>query len=116
MMGLPKRVSPIGGAGDLRSFLAARTRTDLLLLIPAAILTGAFVYALVRDYDIQPEYRPNIIYVQSWPLDRSRAEILAQQKIDQAKKKRDDAELARRQKEIQRQFKKYDDALKKYGI
>ena len=104
------------GAGDLRTFLAGRTRFDLLLLIPSAVLTGLLVYAFFKDYDIKPDYKPNIIYVQSWPLDRSDAEIRAQQRIDQAKKKREDAEIARRQKEIQAQFKKYDDALKKYGI
>ncbi len=116
MMGLPKRISPVGGAGDLRSYLARRSRWELLLFLPAAALTAMLVYAFVRDYDIKPEYHPNIIYVQSWPLDRSDAEIVAQQKIDQVKKKKDQAELEKRQAELRSKFKKIDDSLKKYGL
>ncbi|MEI9927865.1 MAG: hypothetical protein WDN44_09340 [Sphingomonas sp.] len=109
-------MSPIGAAGDLRQFLRYRSRKDLILILPALALTGMIVYGFIDEYKIQPEYHPNIIYVQSWPLDRTDAEIVAQQKIDQVRRHKEEAEFAKKQKAHQQEFKRLDDALKKYGI
>jgi hypothetical protein len=52
---------------------------------------------------------PQLIYVESWPANRTDEQIKAEQKIDQAA--RDKAKAER-----QRQFKKLDDQLERLGL
>jgi hypothetical protein len=77
-----KRPSPIEAAGDLRGFFAARRPKDLLMVIPAFGITALIVYALIVEYNIPKPYQRNIIYVESWPLNRSDADIRAAQISD----------------------------------
>ena len=119
MMLLRKRTprpSPTEGFGDLRRFLAARTRVDWLFLIPAFLITAFVVYGFYKDSTIKRPYKRNIVYAESWPLTRSETEIRAQQIIDAAKKAKVKAELEKRQKAHQAELKKYDDWLTNHGI
>jgi hypothetical protein len=110
------RFSPVGAIRDLRIFLAQRKPYELWFLMLAIVLTGLVLAAFVKDSSIVPEYRPNIIYVQQWKLDRTDAEISAQQKIDQAAKDKRMAELEKKRAERQASFKRIDDKLKSYGF
>ena len=76
----------------------------LALLIPAGIL-------VVFYYDAQINILPGeqVIYLESWPADRSDEEIVAKQEADL--KQREEWE-----RERQRQFKNLDDRLRRYGI
>ena len=95
---LPRPSTPTAAWRDLRAFLATRERHQLVfaalaLAIPALIVAGFY-------HDAQPMPQPReMMFVDSWPSDRSDAQIIAQQKIDQAALHRAQAE---RRAEFQR--------------
>lgn len=110
------RFSPIRAYRDLRFFLSQRQRFELVFLAAAVGITGFFIYAFARNDYVPPPYKPNIIYVQQWPLSRTDAEIRAAQITDQAvKDKRLAAEKAEADKR-RASFKKMDDAMSKWGL
>ncbi|WP_242097359.1 MULTISPECIES: hypothetical protein [unclassified Sphingomonas] len=111
------RLSPIRAYKDLRGFLLQREPYELGFLALAVVVTGVFVYAFLRDgNDVKPVYRPQIQYVQQWTLDRTDAQIRAQQVIDQAAKDKRLKAEAEKRAALQAQFKRLDDRLKAYGI
>jgi hypothetical protein len=54
------------------------------------------------DSNIKPEAQ--IIYVQSWPADRTDEQIKAQQKIDQAKRDKEAAQRRRQYQELEKRL------------
>lgn len=83
-----RQSSPLEAAGDLRSFFTSRRPRDLLMILPALALTGLIVWMLIVEYPSQPApYKRNIIYVESWPLSRTDADIRAAQITDINNKK-----------------------------
>ena len=108
--------SPLGALRDLRVFLATRQRYELLMLIPALGVTIFIIFAFWHDSKFEKAYKREIIYVQSWPLDRTDEQIIAQQKVDQIRIDRERAEYERRQRILQDQFKRVDDKLNSWGI
>ena len=101
---------------DLRDFLSRRRPHQLVFATLAVAVTGLFVFEIAHDSHYVVEYHPNIIYVQQWRADRSEAEILAQQKIDQVARDKRDAEIKRAEDAQQAAYKRIDDSLKKYGF
>lgn len=115
-MGFFSRFSPVRAYKDLRFFLASRQPYELGFLVLAMGVTGFLIFAFMKDSYAEPVYRPNIIYVQQWPLNRTDAQIEAQQAIDQAAKdKRLAAEKAQRDK-TRAEFQRLDNQLDKWGI
>ena len=110
------RFSPLRAYRDLRRFMVTRKRHEYWLLVPSFLITMFVVVSLQHDFFTKPEYKREIIYVKSWPLTRSEAEIHAQQIIDKAEQIRVEAELEKQRKVRQGQFKKLDDKLKSWGI
>lgn len=111
------RFNPLRAVRDLRRFLASRQRYELFTLFGAAAITWTVMWAFVVDSDsIEVPYKRDIIYVESWPLDRSDQAIVAQQKVDQVKKTKAEAEFEARRKKRQAEFKKVDDWLTSWGI
>jgi len=110
------RFSPVRAYRDLRLFLGTRQPYELGFLVLAMAITGFLVYAFARDSSVPVEYRPDIIYVEQWPLTRTDAEIVAQQKIDSVKKTEMLAEQKKREDETRASFKRLDDKLKRLGI
>lgn len=111
------RLSPIRAYKDLRGFLLERSPWGLGFLLLAVLITWVVVFVLLRDTNERPAYRPpQIQYVQQWTLDRTDAQIRAQQAIDEPiKQKRiEDEEKARAEQRAK--FKRLDDKLKAYGI
>lgn len=87
----PRPASPRALIADLRLFLETRQRHQFLfgaisIAIPALIIAGFY-----HDSKIDPP-KPQMTFLPSWPADRSDAEIIALQKIDQAKKEKRQAE------------------------
>jgi len=101
-MSLPRPSSPAAAWRDLRAFLASRDRSQIFFAILAIAMPLLIVLGFAIDANIKPQ--PQIIYVESWPANRSEAEILADQKKDQAKR-----EAARRER--QRQFQELEKRL-----
>ena len=92
-MALPRPSRPAALWRDLLAFLGTRQRHRVLfaaisIAIPALLIAGFYVDSKVEPVPL------GTIYVESWPADRSDDEIVAQQKIDQAK--RENAMAAKR--------------------
>ena len=112
----PRPVSPFKAIRDLRMFLAQRQKHELIFAFLSVFLTVMLIVGFYVDSSFKTPWKRNIQYVESWPLDRSLAQIKAQQKIDQAKKKLLQAELDKRKAENMRQFKKLDKKLDDLGL
>lgn len=110
------RMSPLRAYRDLRQFLAGRKPYELWFLAAALAITGFILYALARDSYAEKAYKPQIIYVEQWRLDRTDAQIIAQQKIDEAKKQIEQARIRKAEAERQAAFKRLDDKLTRMGL
>jgi hypothetical protein len=71
-----------GALADLRYFLRHREPHQVYIAMGAVALTALTIAAFVVDSRFEPDYHPDIVYVQQWPLSRTDAQIIAQQKID----------------------------------
>lgn len=110
------RFSPLRAIRDLRVFLSQRPPFEVVFLFLAMAITAVFIFAFAHDSHEDRVYRPDIIYVQQWPADRTDAQIIAQQKIDQAAKDKQLAAEEAQRKKVQADYKKLDDRLKGMGI
>jgi len=110
------RFSPVVAIRDLRLFLASRRPQELWFLFAAIAVTGFLIYAFAHDSYAEPVYRPQITYVEQWPLSRTDAEIRAQQAVDAPAKRRRVAEERRAREARQAGFKKVDEAMTKWGL
>lgn len=111
-----QKISPTRAARDLRDFLSNRKPYEMWFLLLALAITVGIWWMFVQDSQFERPYKPNIIYVENWPLSRTDREIIDQQKIDLAKKRAREAELAKKRKARQEEYKKIDDSLKRWGI
>lgn len=110
------RFSPVRAYRDLRAFLAGRRPHELLFLALAMSITLTVIWAFLRDSRIERDYRPDIIYVEQYTLDRSDAQIAAQQKIDAVAKAKRLAEVRKIEEERRASFKRLDEKLESYGL
>lgn len=110
------RFSPVTAIRDLRHYLAARQPYELWFGILSILITGLLLIGFMYDSREVRPYKSNIIYVQQWRADRTDAQIVAQQKVDQVAIDKRKAEIDRRRKAMQAQFKRMDDKLKAYGL
>ncbi|GAA4750816.1 hypothetical protein GCM10023264_16760 [Sphingomonas daechungensis] len=104
MSWFPKPVGPRAAFADLRAFMRQRSREQFIGAALAVLVTAVIVFEFLIDSRINTAPPQQIVYAQSWSADRTDAEIVAQQKVDQAKK---DAAA----KEKQRQFQKLEKQL-----
>lgn len=112
----PSRFQPSGALGDLRYFLARRQPHQIVFFALAVALTLVAILAVAHDSKFVPDYHRDIVYVQQWPLTRTDAQIVAQQKIDGIQQTRRVAEEQRQREANRAKFKAIDDKLKKWGI
>jgi hypothetical protein len=106
MSWFPRPVGPRAAFTDLRNFMRQRSREQVIGAALAVLATAIIVIEFLVDAKINTAPPPQIVYVESWPANRTDAEIAAEQKKDQAAQ-----EAAR--KERQRQFQKLE---KRFGI
>ena len=95
----PKPVGPREAFSDLRAFMRQRSREQVIGALLAVLVTTIIVIEFLVDSKINTAPPPQVVYAESWSADRTDAEIIADQKKDQAKR---DAYA----KEKQRQFQK----------
>jgi hypothetical protein len=105
----PPFVGPRAAFADLRAFMRQRSREQAIGAALAVLVTIIIVIIFFVDSKINTAPPPQIVYVEQWSADRSDAEIIAQQKIDQAK--REEAQRKKRE-----QFQKLDRKLDDLGI
>ena len=115
-MKLLRHLSPLRAVRDLRGFLKLRHRYEPLFMLGAFLVTLLVVAAVFKDSYFERAYKREIIYVQNWRADRTLDEIIAQQKIDEAKRQKIEAEFKAKADKRQREWKKIDDSLKEWGI
>jgi hypothetical protein len=89
---------------DLKAFMRHRSREHVLGAIMAVLVTIIIVILFLVDPQINTAPPPQVIYVESYPANRTDEQIKADQKKDQAEK---EAAL----KERQRQFQKLENQL-----
>jgi hypothetical protein len=100
----PKPVGPRAAIADLFAFMRQRSREQVIGAALAVLVTTIIVIEFLVDSKINTAPPPRVVYAESWSLNRTDAEIVAEQKQDQAK--RDSAA-----NEKQRQFQKLEKQL-----
>lgn len=106
MSWFPRPVGPRAAFRDLGAFLRQRSREQLIGAALAFLSTVIVVILFLVDSKINTAPPPQVVYVELYESNRSDAEIIADQKKDQAEK----AAIAR---ERQRQFQKLE---KQFGL
>jgi len=104
MSWFPRPSSPRVAFNDLRAVMRQRSREQVIAAALAVLITVIIVIEFVVDAKINTAPPPRITYVELYPSTRTDAEIVADQKKDQAAK-----EAAA--KERQRQFQKLENQL-----
>lgn len=112
----PRPVSPKRAIRDLRMFLAMRQKHELVFGFLSIGITTLLIAGFYVDSRVEKPWKRDIQYVESWPLDRSLAQIRAQQQIDLEKKKILQAELEKKKRERMEQFRKVDRQLDALGL
>ena len=106
MSWFPSPSSPRAALRDLVAFMRQRSREQVIGGALALLVTSIIVIEFVIDAKMGTAPPPQIVEVELYPSNRTDAEIIADQKKDQAEK------LAF-EKEKQRQFQKLE---KKFGM
>ena len=104
MSWFPQPSSPKEALRDLAAFMRQRSREQVIGACLAFLVTAIIVIEFMVDANIGTKPPPQVVEVELYPANRTDADIIADQKKDQAKK-----EAA--QKEKQRQFKKLEKQL-----
>ena len=114
-MKIIERVQPTGALRDARDFLGRLRQPHQLLFLALSIaFTGVTLWAFWHDSNIKQPYHRDIVYVQQWRLDRTDAEIIAQQKIDGPEQTRRLAAEKQRQDDNKATFRRWNDKLGKW--
>ena len=100
----PQPSSPRDAVKDLAAFMRQRSREQWIGGALALLVTAIIVIEFLVDANIGTAPPPQVVEVELYPANRTDADIIADQKKDQAKK-----EAA--QKEKQRQFQKLEKQL-----
>ena len=95
----PRPASPRAAFIDLRNFMRQRSREQVIGAALAVLVTAIIVIEFLVDSKINTAPPPQIIYVEQWNANRTDAEIIAQQKKDQAER---EAALKARQEQFQK--------------
>jgi hypothetical protein len=98
MSWFPRPSSPRAALADLRAFLRQRSREQRIGAALSILVTTIIVIIFFVDSKINTAPPPQIVYVESWSTNRTDAEIIAEQKQDQAAR---DAAIKERQRQFQ---------------
>ena len=84
MSWFPRPSTPSAAFADLRAFMRQRSREQKIGAALSLLVTLIIVIVFFVDSKINTAPPPYIVYVENWPKSRTEAEIVAQQKKDQA--------------------------------
>lgn len=110
------RFSPVRAIRDLRFFLAQRQRHELIFLFLSIFITAMLLAGFYVDSRVERVYKRDIQYFDSWSLNRTDAEIVAKQKVDQAAREKRLAKIRAKELERQRSFQRLDKSLERWGL
>ena len=100
----PRPSTPVAAFRDLTAFMRHRSREQVIGAALAVLVTAIIIIEFIIDAKINTAPPPQIVYADLYSSNRTDAEIVADQKKDQAAR-----EAA--QKERQRQFQKLENQL-----
>ncbi|WP_118858140.1 hypothetical protein [Sphingomonas mesophila] len=101
---LPPTHGPRAALGDLAAFMRQRSREQVIGGTLAILVTIIILILFFVDSKINTAPPATITYVENYPATRTDAEIIADQKRDQAKKDALKAERMRQFQELQNQL------------
>jgi hypothetical protein len=104
MSWFPRPASPRAAFADLRNFLRQRSREQVIGASLALLVTAIIVIEFLVDSKINTAPPPQVIYVEQWPANRTDAEIVADQKKDQAAREAAQKEKQRQFQELENRF------------
>lgn len=81
-----------------------RSREQLIGATLAVLVTMIILIEFMVDSKINTAPPPQVVYAESWPANRTDAEIVAEQKKDQAKRDAAAKEKQRQFKELEKQL------------
>ena len=100
----PKPVGPRAALSDLRAFMRQRSREQVIGATLAVLVTLIILIEFLVDSKINTAPPPQVVYAESWSANRTDAEIVADQKTDQAKRDAAAKEKQRQFKELEKQL------------
>ncbi|QPQ54681.1 hypothetical protein IC614_10160 [Allosphingosinicella flava] len=103
-MALPRPSSPKALLADLRAFARERRPHQWIAAILAIVMPVVILVGFYLDSRTNIAPGEQLIYVENWRADRTDAEIIAQQKIDQAAKEKRAAERQRQFQKLEKQL------------
>lgn len=89
---------------DLAAFWRNRPRGQWIAALLALTMTGAIVYGFVLDSRSLGETRAQVMFIDSWPADRTDDQIKVKQKADLAEREAAEAAHRRRLQELDQQL------------
>ena len=101
---IPRPVGPRAALKDLAAFLRQRSREQVIGLILSLLVTTILIIEFLVDSKINTAPQPKLIYVESYSANRTDAEIIADQKQDQAEREAMQAEKQRQWQELENRF------------
>ncbi|HET9810870.1 MAG TPA: hypothetical protein VFP53_04145 [Sphingomicrobium sp.] len=104
MSWFPRPVGPRAAFRDLAAFMRQRSREKVIGAILAILVTSIIIIEFLVDSKMGTAPPAQIVYVQSWSANRTDAEIVAQQKKDQAARHAAEAERRRQFKKLEKQL------------
>ncbi|HEX8840900.1 MAG TPA: hypothetical protein VF757_01240 [Sphingomicrobium sp.] len=104
MSWFPRPSSPRAAFRDLAAFMRQRSREQVIGACLAFLVTAIIVIEFLVDAKIGTAPPPQIVYADLYPSNRTDAEIVADQKKDQANK---EAAAKERQKQFQKLEKQF---------
>jgi len=104
MSWVPRPVGPRAALSDLGAFMRQRSREQVVGATLALLCTIILVILFLVDSKVNTAPGPQLIYVESWSADRTDAEIVEQQKKDQAAKREAELEKQRQFQRLENQF------------
>ena len=104
MSWFPKPVSPRAAFRDLAAFMRQRSREQVIAGSLALLVTAIIVIEFIVDASMGTAPPPRITYVELYPSNRTDAEIIADQKKDQAAKDAANKERQRQYQKLEKQL------------
>jgi hypothetical protein len=100
----PRPVSPSAAFRDLAAFMRQRSREQVIGAMLAVLSTMIIIIIFLVDPKVNTQPAEQIVYVQSWPANRTDAQIAADQKKDQAAMEAAKKEKQREFQQLANQF------------
>ncbi|QIL01516.1 hypothetical protein G7078_01060 [Sphingomonas sinipercae] len=104
MSWFPSPVGPRAAFADLRAFMRNRSREQTIGAALAVLVTIIIVIMFFVDSKINTAPPAQIIYVEQWSVNRTDAEIIADQKKDQERKRAYELEKQRQFQKLEKRF------------